>query len=241
MSLSASFCVSARVSVSLCVFPRLSVCLSASLCVVFPRIHARLHVSLRCLSASLRVFPRPSASSPRVSQDIPASLCVCPRVYASSFRVPLRRLSASPYIFAFSLCLSASLCVALPRLCASFRVCLRRSSFRISLRLSCSLRRFLSLSTSFRVSPRRLSASLCSVPLFFTSSIYVSLRLSVPHCVITVRLSASFGVSLDRLSTSPSLLCPSCSHFCSIFVAFCYNFDIFWVPSADFLRLSTSP
>ena len=160
MSLSASFCVSARVSVSLCVFPRLSVCLSASLCVVFPRIHARLHVSLRCLSASLRVFPRPSASSPRVSQDIPASLCVCPRVYASSFRVPLRRLSASPNIFArLSVSFrepvrrpSASLCV-FPRLSASVVFPHLSSAFMLSASFFISLYVFSRLSaTPFRVS-----------------------------------------------------------------------------------------
>ena len=224
MSLSASFCVSARVSVSLCVFPRLSVCLSASLCVVFPRIHARLHVSLRCLSASLRVFPRPSASSPRVSQDIPASLCVCPRLYVSSFRFPLRRLSASPNVFArlsvsfrepvrhppASLCMFQRLCasVVFPHLSLAFMI--SASCFYLSLPLSTYLRvGFPHLFEPFRSSQRRPSTSLSVVVCPIASLLRVS-----------PRLSASLWIALRVTLPFVSFVLPFWLYFRSIFIHF---------------------
>ena len=63
----------------------------------------------------------------------------------------------------------------------------------------------------------------------------------MPHCVITARLSASFGVSLDRSPRHP----PFCVLRTPILALFSFHFytflPSFWVPSADFLRLSTSP
>ena len=144
LRLSASLCVSVRVSLRRlsaysCAFARLaalsfrvSPCLSASLCVVFPRLPRYSRVSL-CLSASLCiVFPLPSATSLRVSKCICTSFCIFPRACASPSRISLH--------------VSASVCVG--RLPASL----------LGFHDLCVV--FLSLSTSFHVSPRRLSASL---------------------------------------------------------------------------------
>ena len=184
-----------------------------SRCVVFPRLSVSFRVPLRRLPASPKIFPRLSASVRVSMHRLSASLCaVSPRL---------------PIYLHVSLCLSASLCVALPRLCASFHVCLRRSSFRISLRLSCSLRR---VSISLYVFPR-ISASAFRVSLMRSALLcVVRLRLSPSLCAPLRHYSASLRVFRrlsGSLSTSLSLLCPSYSHFGFIFLPFDLYFTSF--------------